>query len=112
MRYGYIRVSTSDQNIDRQLDGISLDVCCLPERLSGKNTDRPILQWLLDNIKPGDEIIVHSLDRLSRSLKDMLDISEKIISKGASLTAGNYRINANDPNSQLVMKILAVVAEW
>jgi DNA invertase Pin-like site-specific DNA recombinase len=110
-RYGYIRVSTCDQNIDRQLDGIELDQICIPERLSGKNTNRPVLQWLLSIIQPGDTIIVHSIDRLTRSLKDLIDISEQIHSKGCSLIAGSYIIN-NDPNSKLVMNVLASVAQW
>ena len=81
----YVRVSTKEQSEDRQLvaydkaDEIYLD------KVSGKNTNRPELQKLLNNLVAGDIVVVKSLDRLSRSTKDMLELVELIKSKGAFL---------------------------
>lgn len=63
-RVGYIRVSSVDQNLDRQLDGVALDKV-FTEKLSGANTDRPQLQTMLDYVREGDVILVHSIDRLA-----------------------------------------------
>lgn len=72
-RVGYIRVSSVDQNVDRQLDGVALDKV-FTEKLSGANTDRPQLQAMLEYVREGDVILVHSIDRLARSLADLLKL--------------------------------------
>ena len=72
-RVGYIRVSSVDQNTDRQLDGIELDKV-FTEKVSGKNTDRPEFQRMLEYIREDDELVVHSMDRLARNLDDLRKI--------------------------------------
>jgi len=69
-RVGYVRVSTLDQNPDRQLDGLRLDRT-FTDRASGRDVDRPKLAELLRFVRDGDTIVVHSLDRLGRNLDDL-----------------------------------------
>ena len=67
---GYIRVSSLDQNESRQLEGFTLDKV-FTEKASGRDAIRPGLQALLDYIREGDTLIVHSMDRLARNLTDL-----------------------------------------
>ena len=69
-RVGYKRVSTVDQNPARQLEGIAVDRT-FTDKVSGKNTDRPQLQEMLEYIREGDTVVVHSLDRLQRSTEGL-----------------------------------------
>ena len=84
-RIGYVRVSSVDQNDARQLDGVALDKT-FTDKASGKNTDRPQLQAMLEFVREGDQIYVHSMDRLSRSLRDLQDVVERLTAKGISVT--------------------------
>ena len=70
---GYIRVSSIDQNTDRQLAGLALDRV-FTDKMTGKSKDRPQLQAMLDYVRYGDMVIVHSLDRLARNFDDLLAI--------------------------------------
>ncbi|MDP4709118.1 MAG: recombinase family protein, partial [Rickettsiaceae bacterium] len=67
---GYIRVSSELQNTDRQLEGIKTDKT-FTDKLSGKNTDRPALNQMLEYARDGDTVIVHSMDRLARNLDNL-----------------------------------------
>lgn len=67
---GYIRLSSFEQKTDRQLEGIKVDRIFM-DKASGKNTDRPQLEALLNYAREGDTIIIHSLDRLARNLDDL-----------------------------------------
>lgn len=69
-RVGYTRVSSLDQNLDRQLEGIALDKA-FAHNASGKNATRPQLEALLGFVREGDTVIVHSMDRLARNLDDL-----------------------------------------
>src|SRR5690554_6292841 len=73
---GYARVSTRDQKLDRQINALN-DAGCLrifTDKLSGKNAERPNLTACLDYLRPGDTLVVPSLDRLSRSLRDLITL--------------------------------------
>ena len=74
---GYIRVSSTDQNTARQLDGFHLDKV-FTDRCSGKDTSRPQLVACLDYLRDGDTLHVHSIDRLARNLQDLLRIIERM----------------------------------
>ena len=78
---GYIRISTVDQNTERQLDGIDLDKT-FEDRASGSNAERPNLQACMDYVRPGDTIHVHSIDRLARSLRDLEDLVKTLTNRG------------------------------
>ena len=80
----YIRVSTNEQNTARQLDGMTFDKTFI-EKLSGANVKRPELISLLDYIRDGDHVYVHSIDRLARSLVDLNTIVSQAIAKGATV---------------------------
>ena len=83
-RIGYIRVSTLDQSTERQLDGIAVDKIFI-DKASGKDTNRPQLQAALNHIRPGDTLVVHSMDRLARNVEDMLRLVREMNGRGVSV---------------------------
>jgi DNA invertase Pin-like site-specific DNA recombinase len=114
-RIGYIRVSSLDQNAERQLDGIHLDKV-FTDRASGKDTNRPQLQAALHHVRAGDTLIVHSMDRLARNVEDMLrlvremndrGVSVEFIKENMSFTAGS-----DDPRSILMFTMLSAFAQF
>lgn len=114
-RIGYIRVSTLDQNAERQLDGIHLNKV-FTDKASGKDTNRPELQAALDHVRTGDTLVVHSMDRLARNVEDMLrlvremnsrGISVEFIKENMSFTAGN-----EDPRFTLMFTMLSAFAQF
>jgi len=104
MKIGYIRTSTIDQNLDRQkqiMKDYNVDLL-YSEQESGKYTNRPILNKMLNYIRPSDEVIIASLDRLSRNYKDSKEIIQIIKDKGAILTIVDAPfLNFNTNNSTL-----------
>ena len=114
-RIGYIRVSSLDQNPERQLDGIKLDKV-FTDNASAKDTKRPQLQVALNHARAGDRLIVHSMDRLARNVEDMLRLVREMNDKGVSVqfvkenmsfTAGN-----DDPRSTLMFTMLSAFAQF
>ncbi|WP_341232343.1 recombinase family protein [uncultured Methylophaga sp.] len=83
-RIGYIRVSTVDQNSERQLDGIELDEV-FEDKCSGKDTNRPQLQALLKYVRKGDEVNVHDISRMARNLEDLISLVKLLNGKGVSI---------------------------
>ena len=120
-RIGYVRVSSADQNDARQLDGVALDKT-FTDKASGKNTDRPQLQAMLDFVREGDEIYVHSMDRLSRSLRDLQDVVERLTAKGISVTFVKENLRFDPPAtgtdahrtaySTLMLQLLGAVGQF
>ena len=80
-RGGYVRVSSLDQNTERQLEGVSLDKRFV-DKASGKDTNRPQLQAALDYLRDGDVLVVHSMDRLARNLDDLRKIVMGLTERG------------------------------
>lgn len=90
-KIGYARVSTRDQNLERQLKGLA-DAGVekiFKEKISGKDTQRPQLQAMMQYIRDDDEVVILSLDRLGRNSRDLTDIIEQIRQKGAMLNVLN-----------------------
>lgn len=85
MRIGYKRVSTKDQCTARQLVDIELDKPAYEDFVSGATKDRPELKRCLDVLREGDILYVHSVDRLSRSVRDLIEIVDQVIKAGATL---------------------------
>jgi DNA invertase Pin-like site-specific DNA recombinase len=83
-RVGYVRVSSVDQNTERQLDGIEVDKV-FTDKASGKDTDRPQLQAALDYIRDGDTLVIHSMDRLARNVEDMLRLVRELTARGVAV---------------------------
>src|ERR1035438_9325695 len=77
---GYIRVSSVDQNTERQLDGLKLDKV-FTDKASGKDVNRPQLKAALDYLRDGDKLVVHSLDRLARNLMDLKTIVTELTAR-------------------------------
>lgn len=112
---GYIRVSSIDQNTIRQLDSISLNKT-FTEKLSGKDTHRPILQECFSYIREGDTLHVHSIDRLARNAKDLLNLVEQILAKGATVNFNKNNLvfspDSKDHMAKLQLTMLAAFAEF
>jgi Site-specific recombinases, DNA invertase Pin homologs len=104
MKIGYIRTSTIDQNLDRQkqiMKDHNIELL-FSEQESGKDTNRPILNEMLNSIRANDEIVIASLDRLSRNYKDLKEIIQMIRDKGSTLTIVDAPfLNFNTGNSTL-----------
>src|SRR5450756_2562864 len=81
MRVGYVRVSTVDQNVVRQLDGVEVERV-FTDTASGKDAHRPELVELLAFVREGDEVLVHSMDRLARNLEDLRALVRTLTGKG------------------------------
>jgi DNA invertase Pin-like site-specific DNA recombinase len=113
-KVGYIRVSSLDQNTDRQLDGQELDKV-FTDKASGKDTKRPQLQACLDYIREGDVLIVHSMDRLARNLDDLRKMVLDLTRKGVHVQfiKENLTFTGEDsPMSNLLLSLLGAVAEF
>lgn len=115
MKFGYRRVSSVDQSLVRQ----ELPADCdrvFEEKVSGKNAERDQLNILRDLIKPGDEIVVHSIDRLARSLRDLQAIVDEVSAKGGRVTfikeGLSFGGQAEDPVSKLMLQVLGAIAEF
>jgi DNA invertase Pin-like site-specific DNA recombinase len=80
-RVGYVRVSTADQNTERQLEGVELDQV-FEDKKSGKDADRPGLKALEAHVRTGDTVLVHSMDRLARNLDDLRRIVTELTARG------------------------------
>ena len=83
-RIGYIRVSTLDQNTERQLEGETLDKV-FTDKASGKDVARPQLQAALEYIREGDTLVCHSMDRLARNVEDLRRIVRELTGRGMAV---------------------------
>jgi DNA invertase Pin-like site-specific DNA recombinase len=111
---GYRRVSTLDQNTSRQLDGVELNKV-FEDKLSGKDTNRPQLAAMLNHVRDGDTVIVHSLDRLGRNLDDLRRIVVDLTGRGVRVKfiKENLEFSGDDsPMSMLLLNIMASFAQF
>lgn len=110
----YIRVSTVDQNTDRQLDGMAFDKI-FTDKASGKDTLRPQLAACLDYLRDGDTLVVHSMDRLARNVDDLRRIVRELNARGVVvrfMKEGLTFTGDDSPMSQLLLTMLGAVAEF
>jgi DNA invertase Pin-like site-specific DNA recombinase len=113
-RVGYVRVSTLDQNTDRQLDGVELDKV-FTDKASGKDTKRPQLIAALEYVREGDTLFVHSMDRLGRNAEDLLRIVRELAGRGVSVAFVKNRLTfagQEDPMGKLMLTMLAAFGEF
>jgi len=114
MKFGYTRVSTSEQNSDLQKDQLLAEGCdeIVCEVASGVKTNRPILEDLLGKVREGDVIVVWKLDRLGRSLKHLVDLVNMLMGKGVGLKSLQDPIDTTSAQGRLVFNIFASLAEF
>ena len=114
MNVAYVRVSTEEQNEARQLEALEkqgVDKWFI-EKISGKNTNRPQLQAMLDYVREGDTVYVHDFSRLARSTKDLLSIVEKLKSKGVHIVSNKENIDSSTPTGKLMLTMIGAIAEF
>jgi len=116
MIYGYCRVSTSEQNEDRQIKLLNESGCdfIFEEKISGATLERPRLQEMINQLKPHDIIIVTDLTRISRSSRDLFDLVEMIKEKGASLKSIKdtwLDTTSDNPYSTFLLTVMAGVSQ-
>ena len=116
MRVAYRRVSSTDQNLDRQLVDEPGIEKLFEEKLSGASRDRPALEEMMSFCRDGDVVVVHSLDRLGRDIRDLLNIVDELNSNGVSVEFVSERLRFtrgdNDPLAKLQLHMLAAFAQW
>ena len=111
---GYVRVSTVDQNEARQVEALKKHNIekWFTEKVSGKDTNRPQLQLMLDYVREGDTVYIHDFSRLARSTKDLLEIVETLQNKGVSLVSNKENIDSSTPTGKLMLTMIGAIAEF
>lgn len=114
MLLGYARVSTDDQDLSLQQDALSQLGCekIFEDRLSGGKVERPGLHQVLQYARAGDTIVVWRLDRLSRSLKDLIEIVTLLEAKEVGLKSLKEAIDTSSSSGKLVFHIFGALAEF
>ena len=113
-RIGYIRVSTIDQHVERQLEGIALERTFI-DRASGKDTKRPQLDLMMSYARDGDTVVVHSMDRLARNLDDLRRIVHSLTGKGVKVEFVKEHLTftgEDSPMAGLLLSVMGAFAEF
>ena len=112
--FAYVRISSVDQNEDRQFDGFSFDKW-FTDRCSGKDRNRPGLQQAMEHLRAGDHLHVHSIDRLARNLQDLQNIVDELTGKGVAVTFHKENLTfsgESDPMQKLLFQVMGSFAEF
>lgn len=113
MKIGYIRVSTQEQNTVRQealMESLGLDEVYI-DRMSGKSTDRPELKKMMEYVRHGDTVIVEAISRFARNTRDLLELVERLTSKGVEFVSKKEAIDTTTPSGKFMLTIFGAVAE-
>ena len=111
---GYLRVSTIEQNLERQREGLKLDRSFI-DKVSGKSVDRPALQEMLAYVRDGDTVIVHSMDRLARNVDDLRQIVKGLTAKQVRVKFIKEALEftgEDSPMSNLLLSVMGAFAEF
>tara|TARA_B110000211_G_C14092495_1_gene560019 strand:- start:1100 stop:1648 length:549 start_codon:yes stop_codon:yes gene_type:complete len=114
MKIGYARVSTEEQNEDVQLDALNA-ACCeklYVEKCSGKSRDRPELDRMIDSLRKGDIVVVQRLDRLGRSLKDLIELLDGFKQQGVLFISLNENIDTTTAIGELAFHLIGSIAQF
>lgn len=114
-RIGYIRVSSAGQNTERQLDGLEFDRT-FTDKCSGSTKDRPELNRLLDHVREGDAVYVHSIDRMARDLKNLLELIDYFKAKGVDIhfvkEGLSYTPTQSNPMQDMMLQVMGAVSQF
>ena len=113
MKIGYIRVSTQEQNTIRQevlMESLGVEEVYI-DRMSGKNTNRPQLQKMMDYVRHGDVVIVESISRFARNTRDLLELVERLSEKGVEFVSKKEAIDTTTPTGKFMLTVFGAVAE-
>lgn len=112
--FGYARVSTEQQNLDRQLDALEkygVDMI-FNEKMTGTKRDRPELSKMLDRMTTGDTVVVESLSRLGRSTKDLIELVELFEQRGVHLVSLKESIDTSTSTGRLLFTLMSAIAQF
>lgn len=113
-RIGYVRVSSFDQNPERQLEQVNVNKIFI-DKASGKDTQRPELEALLSFVREGDTVVVHSMDRLARNLDDLRRIVQKLTKSGVRIEFVKESLSftgEDSPMANLMLSVMGAFAEF
>ena len=113
-RIGYVRVSSFDQNQERQLEGVKVDRL-FTDKASGKSVSRPELNALLAYVRDGDTVVVHSMDRLARNLDDLRSLVQSLTKKGIKIEFIKEHLTftgEDSPMATLMLSVMGAFAEF
>lgn len=113
MKVGYVRVSTKEQNTARQeelMKSLGVDKLYI-DKMSGKNTERPELQKMMDFVREGDVVIVESFSRFARNTRDLLDLTDKLKEKQVKFISQKEQIDTDSSAGKFMLTLFAGLAE-
>ena len=113
MKVGYVRVSTAEQNTARQeelMKRLGVDKVYI-DRISGKNTDRPELQKMMNFVRTGDMVIVESISRFARNTKDLLELVEELNQKDVQFISQKESIDTKTSTGKFMLTVFGAIAE-
>ena len=114
MKVGYIRVSTTEQNTARQeslMESLGVEKIYI-EKISGKSKDRPKLQEMMAFVREGDTVIVESISRFARNVRDLLDLVEQLKEKKVDFVSKKENIDTTTPAGKLMLTVFGALAEF
>ena len=113
MKYGYARVSRADQNPALQMDALKKAKCdhVFQEKRTGASGNRPVLSSCLKKLEPGDTLIVWKLDRLGRSLRDLITMLDELRDRGVKFRSLTEAIDTDTPTGRAMWQMIGVLAE-
>ena len=114
MKVGYARVSTKDQTLDLQLDALKKAGCTkiYTETVSGAKAERPVLTKLMDAVRSGDVLVIWKLDRLGRSLRNLIDIVNDLLGRKVGLKSLSDPVDTTTSHGRLIFNLFASLAEF
>ena len=114
MKVGYVRISTKEQNTARQdelMERLGVEKV-YTDKVSGKNTERPELQRMMDFVREGDVVIVESFSRFARNTRDLLDLMDTLKQKGVQFISQKENIDTESASGKLMLVLFAALAEF
>lgn len=112
--FGYARVSTEQQNLDRQLDALNkygVDII-FNEKMTGTKRNRPELSKMLDRLTEGDTVVVESLSRLGRSTKDLIELVDLFEKKNVHFVSLKEQIDTSSPTGKFLFTLMSAISQF